>query len=97
VFFLVDLLASRFVCFVVLCSIFWLFILFSSQCTSPVVVDVGIDEKSLKREGVCAVSLQEMFSFLVRVEMLSLYMFLQASLPTTMGMVAGMLVQNVLK
>lgn len=35
---------------------------------------IGIDEKTLKREGVCA-----------------------ASLPTTMGMVAGMLVQNVLK
>ena len=34
----------------------------------------GIDEKTLKREGVCA-----------------------ASLPTTMGMVAGMLVQNTLK
>ena len=34
----------------------------------------GIDEKTLKREGVCA-----------------------ASLPTTMGIVAGMLVQNTLK
>ena len=34
----------------------------------------GIDEKTLKRDGVCA-----------------------ASLPTTMGMVAGMLVQNSLK
>ena len=34
----------------------------------------GIDEKTLKREGVCA-----------------------ASLPTTMGIVAGFLVQNTLK
>ena len=34
----------------------------------------GIDEKTLKREGVCA-----------------------ASLPTTMGVVAGLLVQNALK
>jgi ubiquitin-like modifier-activating enzyme 5 len=34
----------------------------------------NIDEKTLKREGVCA-----------------------ASLPTTMGIVAGFLVQNVLK
>lgn len=43
----------------------------------PVVLQVvasGIDERTLKREGVCA-----------------------ASLPTTMGMVAGMLVQNSLK
>ena len=39
-----------------------------------IVVASGIDEKTLKREGVCA-----------------------ASLPTTMGMVAGMLVQNSLK
>jgi hypothetical protein len=38
------------------------------------VVASGIDEKTLKREGVCA-----------------------ASLPTTMGMVAGLLVQNTLK
>jgi ubiquitin-like modifier-activating enzyme 5 len=38
------------------------------------VVASGIDEKTLKREGVCA-----------------------ASLPTTMGIVAGMLVQNTLK
>jgi ubiquitin-like modifier-activating enzyme 5 len=44
------------------------------QCAPPLVVADGIDEKSLKREGVCA-----------------------ASLPTTMGMVAGMLVQNALK
>ena len=43
-------------------------------CVPPLVVASGIDEKTLKREGVCA-----------------------ASLPTTMGMVAGMLVQNVLK
>ena len=44
------------------------------ECLPPLVVASGIDEKTLKREGVCA-----------------------ASLPTTMGMVAGMLVQNVLK
>jgi hypothetical protein len=41
---------------------------------SEQVVASGIDEKTLKRDGVCA-----------------------ASLPTTMGMVAGMLVQNTLK
>ena len=44
------------------------------ECAPPLVVASGIDEKTLKREGVCA-----------------------ASLPTTMGMVAGMLVQNTLK
>ena len=44
------------------------------QCVPPLVVASGIDEKTLKREGVCA-----------------------ASLPTTMGIVAGLLVQNVLK
>jgi len=44
------------------------------ECAPPLVVADGIDEKTLKREGVCA-----------------------ASLPTTMGMTAGMLVQNVLK
>lgn len=43
-------------------------------CAPPLVVADNIDEKTLKREGVCA-----------------------ASLPTTMGMVAGMLVQNTLK
>jgi ubiquitin-like modifier-activating enzyme 5 len=43
-------------------------------CVPPLVVASGIDEKMLKREGVCA-----------------------ASLPTTMGIVAGMLVQNTLK
>lgn len=43
-------------------------------CVPPLVVASGIDEKTLKREGVCA-----------------------ASLPTTMGMVAGLLVQNTLK
>ena len=41
---------------------------------SPCAEASGIDEKTLKREGVCA-----------------------ASLPTTMGMVAGMLIQNSLK
>ena len=44
------------------------------ECVPPLVVASGVDEKTLKREGVCA-----------------------ASLPTTMGMVAGMLVQNTLK
>eukprot|EP00882_Tetradesmus_deserticola_P002765 GHRQ01002938.1.p1 GENE.GHRQ01002938.1~~GHRQ01002938.1.p1 ORF type:complete len:472 (+),score=239.94 GHRQ01002938.1:106-1521(+) len=44
------------------------------QCVPPLVVASGIDEATLKREGVCA-----------------------ASLPTTMGIVAGMLVQNSLK
>eukprot|EP00897_Mesotaenium_endlicherianum_P000504 jgi/Mesen1/10454/ME000082S09964 len=43
-------------------------------CAPPLVVASGIDEKTLKREGVCA-----------------------ASLPTTMGIVAGLLVQNALK
>lgn len=44
------------------------------ECLPPLIVASGIEESTLKREGVCA-----------------------ASLPTTMGMVAGMLVQNVLK
>lgn len=43
-------------------------------CAPPLIVADNIDEKTLKREGVCA-----------------------ASLPTTMGIVAGMLVQNTLK
>lgn len=43
-------------------------------CAPPLVIAEGIDEKTLKREGVCA-----------------------ASLPTTMGIVAGILVQNTLK
>lgn len=43
-------------------------------CAPPLVVASGVDEKTLKREGVCA-----------------------ASLPTTMGIVAGLLVQNSLK
>lgn len=43
-------------------------------CAPPLVVAANIDEKTLKREGVCA-----------------------ASLPTTMGVVAGLLVQNLLK
>jgi len=43
-------------------------------CCPPLVVASNIDEKTLKREGVCA-----------------------ASLPTTMGIIAGFLVQNVLK
>ncbi|XP_047667246.1 ubiquitin-like modifier-activating enzyme 5 isoform X2 [Tachysurus fulvidraco] len=43
-------------------------------CAPPLVVAANIDEKTLKRDGVCA-----------------------ASLPTTMGVIAGILVQNVLK
>ncbi|XP_016385744.1 ubiquitin-like modifier-activating enzyme 5 [Sinocyclocheilus rhinocerous] len=43
-------------------------------CAPPLIVAANIDEKTLKRDGVCA-----------------------ASLPTTMGVVAGLLVQNVLK
>ncbi|XP_055710053.1 ubiquitin-like modifier-activating enzyme 5 [Phlebotomus papatasi] len=43
-------------------------------CAPPLIVAENIDEKTLKRDGVCA-----------------------ASLPTTMGIVAGMLVQNTLK
>lgn len=43
-------------------------------CAPPLIVASSIDEKTLKREGVCA-----------------------ASLPTTMGIIAGFLVQNVLK
>lgn len=44
------------------------------QCAPPLVVATHTDEKTLKREGVCA-----------------------ASLPTTMAIVAGFLVQNTLK
>jgi ubiquitin-like modifier-activating enzyme 5 len=43
-------------------------------CAPPLVVATKVDEKTLKKEGVCA-----------------------ASLPTTMGIVAGLLVQNTLK
>lgn len=43
-------------------------------CAPPLVVASNIDERTLKRDGVCA-----------------------ASLPTTMGIVAGFLVQNTLK
>uniref|UniRef100_A0A8D8V8M3 Ubiquitin-like modifier-activating enzyme 5 n=1 Tax=Cacopsylla melanoneura TaxID=428564 RepID=A0A8D8V8M3_9HEMI len=43
-------------------------------CAPPLIVASGIDEKTLKKDGVCA-----------------------ASLPTTMGVVAGFLVQNTLK
>ncbi|XP_063993548.1 ubiquitin-like modifier-activating enzyme 5 [Diachasmimorpha longicaudata] len=43
-------------------------------CAPPLVVASNIDEKTLKREGVCA-----------------------ASLPTTMGIIAGFLAQNALK
>jgi len=44
------------------------------QCAPPLVVASNIDERTLKKDGVCA-----------------------ASLPTTMGIIAGFLVQNVLK
>ncbi len=43
-------------------------------CVPPLIVATGIDERTLKREGVCA-----------------------ASLPTTMGIIAGLLVQHALK
>ncbi|CAD5208512.1 unnamed protein product [Bursaphelenchus xylophilus] len=43
-------------------------------CSPPLIVATGIDEKTLKKDGVCA-----------------------ASLPTTMAIVAGLLVQNALK
>uniref|UniRef100_A0A5S6QDJ5 Ubiquitin-like modifier-activating enzyme 5 n=1 Tax=Trichuris muris TaxID=70415 RepID=A0A5S6QDJ5_TRIMR len=43
-------------------------------CAPPLVVASKVDERTLKKEGVCA-----------------------ASLPTTMGVIAGLLVQNVLK
>lgn len=43
-------------------------------CAPPLVVASGVDERTLKRDGVCA-----------------------ASLPTTMGVVAGLLVQSTLK
>lgn len=48
--------------------------LIAFQCAPPLVVASKIDERTLKRDGVCA-----------------------ASLPTTMGIVAGLLVQNTLK
>jgi len=44
------------------------------ECAPPLIIASGVDEKTLKREGVCA-----------------------ASLPTTMGIVAGVLAQNALK
>jgi ubiquitin-like modifier-activating enzyme 5 len=44
------------------------------KCAPPLIVASNIDEKTLKKDGVCA-----------------------ASLPTTMGIVAGLLVQNTLK
>ncbi len=44
------------------------------QCAPPLIVATGVDERTLKRQGVCA-----------------------ASLPTTMGITAGLLVQNTLK
>jgi ubiquitin-like modifier-activating enzyme 5 len=47
---------------------------FILQCAPPLVVASNIDEKTLKKDGVCA-----------------------ASLPTTMAIVAGFLVQNTLK
>ncbi|KAK2708234.1 hypothetical protein QYM36_013986 [Artemia franciscana] len=47
---------------------------YGNPCAPPLVVASNIDEKTLKKDGVCA-----------------------ASLPTTMGIVAGFLVQNSLK
>ena len=44
------------------------------QCIPPMAVASGMDERSIRRDGVCT-----------------------ASLPTTMGIVAGLLAQNVLK
>lgn len=44
------------------------------QCLPPIAVASGIDEKTIRRNGVCA-----------------------ASLPTTMSIIAGFLVQNTLK
>jgi len=44
------------------------------ECLPPLLVASGVEESTLRREGVCA-----------------------ASLPTTMGIVAGLLVQNALK
>jgi len=44
------------------------------ECAPPLIMATGVDESTLKREGVCA-----------------------ASLPTTMGITAGFLVQNALK
>ncbi|XXQ34876.1 Ubiquitin-like modifier-activating enzyme 5 [Plasmodiophora brassicae] len=44
------------------------------QCAPPLIIETGVSESTLKRDGVCA-----------------------ASLPTTMGLVAAILVQNVLK
>jgi ubiquitin-like modifier-activating enzyme 5 len=44
------------------------------QCAPPLIVATGVNERTLKRQGVCA-----------------------ASLPTTMGITAGLLVQNALK
>lgn len=61
-------------CVVLVCLFLMEFVSFPLQCAPPLVVAANIDEKTLKREGVCA-----------------------ASLPTTMGVVAGILVQNVLK
>jgi ubiquitin-like modifier-activating enzyme 5 len=43
-------------------------------CVPPLIVASGIDERTLKRDGVCS-----------------------ASLPTTMGIIAGLLIQNSLK
>lgn len=55
-------------------SVIILLIYLNFQCAPPLIVASSIDEKTLKREGVCA-----------------------ASLPTTMGIIAGFLVQNALK
>ena len=60
-------------CFAVSCNIFSTFNI-CVKCAPPLIVASNVDEKTLKRDGVCA-----------------------ASLPTTMGIVAGLLVQNSLK
>ncbi len=52
----------------------WFLIRSEFQCAPPLIVASSVDEKTLKKDGVCA-----------------------ASLPTTMAIVAGFLVQNVLK
>lgn len=74
VLFILNFIGKGF-CPVYVCSTYVLLcVLYYVQCAPPLVVASGVDEKTLKREGVCA-----------------------ASLPTTMAVVAGLLVQNALK
>lgn len=61
-------------CYILSMCVLFYNMIFKSQCAPPLVVATNTDEKTLKREGVCA-----------------------ASLPTTMAIVAGFLVQNTLK